>query len=426
MRTPPAVVAVTMGYGHLRAAAPLAEVLGVPLLRADLPPLANGAEQQRWARTRRTYEATTRLSQLRFFGSPLKLVVDAVTAIAPLHPARDLSAPTLGARALDRMLESGLGAGLIEHLRKSQAPLVTTFYSAAIAAARAGLHDVYCVVTDADVNRVWAPLEAAHTSIRYLAPSARAVRRLGAYGVPEANIALTGFPLPPKLLGGPALPALRANLARRLTRLDIRGAFTARARGAVEALLGPLSTEEKSPPRIVFAVGGAGAHADVAGPLLKSLRESLERDRLRLTLVAGIRTEVAQHFHAAIHAAGLEAQLGHTLEVLHENDFDTYYHRFNARLADADILWTKPSEMTFYAALGLPLILAPAVGVHERYNGRWAIENSAGLVQRDPRHAAEWITEWLDDGTLAAAAWSGFLRLPQRGTYEIARIVTNA
>jgi len=36
-----------------------------------------------------------------------------------------------------------------------------------------------------------------------------------------------------------------------------------------------------------------------------------------------------------------------------------------------------PSEMTFFAALGLPLILAPAVGVHERYNARWATEAGA-------------------------------------------------
>jgi UDP-N-acetylglucosamine:LPS N-acetylglucosamine transferase len=88
-------------------------------------------------------------------------------------------------------------------------------------------------------------------------------------------------------------------------------------------------------------------------------------------------------------------------------------------LAGADVLWTKPSELVFYAALGLPLVLSWPVGVHERYNRRWVEEHGAGLRQRDPGAVAEHVAEWLVDGTLAAAAWSGFTRLPNRGLYEI-------
>src|SRR4030095_9293640 len=95
------------------------------------------------------------------------------------------------------------------------------------------------------------------------------------------------------------------------------------------------------------------------------------------------------------------------------------YKSFNRLLAETDVLWTKPSEMTFYAALGLPLVLSPPVGVHERYNRRWAIENGAGLKQRHPDYAGYWIREWLAEGTLAAAAWFGFLRLPKFGLYHI-------
>jgi hypothetical protein len=59
------------------------------------------------------------------------------------------------------------------------------------------------------------------------------------------------------------------------------------------------------------------------------------------------------------------------------------------------------------------------VGAQERYNRRWAVESGAGIKQRDPRFAGEWIAEWLSSGTLAAAAWSGFLRLPKFGLYRI-------
>ncbi len=100
-------------------------------------------------------------------------------------------------------------------------------------------------------------------------------------------------------------------------------------------------------------------------------------------------------------------------------DLDGYFRACNTLLAETDILWTKPSEMTFYGALGLPLLLAPPVGAQERYNRRWAVENGAGLEQRDPRFTGEWIAEWLADGTLASAAWAGFRRLPKLGLYRI-------
>jgi hypothetical protein len=69
--------------------------------------------------------------------------------------------------------------------------------------------------------------------------------------------------------------------------------------------------------------------------------------------------------------------------------------------------------------LGLPLVFSAPVGAHENYNRRWAVEQGAGLHQRDPRSAAEWLTEWLSDGTLAAAAWAGFKALPKHGLYKI-------
>jgi len=79
--------------------------------------------------------------------------------------------------------------------------------------------------------------------------------------------------------------------------------------------------------------------------------------------------------------------------------------------------------MTFYGALGLPLLLAPPVGVHERYNRRWARESGAGFTHREPTYAAEWISDWLADGILAGAAWAGYMRLPKFGLYRILEVV---
>jgi len=111
------------------------------------------------------------------------------------------------------------------------------------------------------------------------------------------------------------------------------------------------------------------------------------------------------------------------VQILFTPDLWEYFRLFNQLLAETDVLFTKPSEMTFFAALGLPLVFSWPVGVHERYNRRWAIEGGAGLKQRDLRFTSDWIDEWLEDGTLAGAAWSGFMRLPKFGLYRILEIV---
>jgi hypothetical protein len=410
----PLVVAIEMGYGHLRAAAPLAERLGTEVLHCDRPPIADSVEQKLWGQSRTTYELWCRVSTLPWVGAPLRSALDSLTFIPPLHPYRDLSTPNRATRLVDRMGARGLGHTLARHLRESGRPLLSTFFTPAVLADRAGCENVFCVVTDSDINRVWAPLEANRTRISYFAPSDRVVRRLVAYGVPPERVQLTGFPLPHELLGGRELPLLRKHLGRRLGRLDPTGRF--RTRFAVElSQLGAPTDSDGKPPLITFAVGGAGAQAEWPRQFLPSLRRLILNEKLRLCLVAGVRSEVAREFRAAL----ASVNLGDAVEILHQPTLEDYFRAFHARLADTDVLWTKPSEMTFFAALGLPLIMAPPVGVHERYNRRWAAEAGAGLFQHDVRYAGEWLEAYLADGTLAGAAWAGFRRLPQQGLYDI-------
>jgi UDP-N-acetylglucosamine:LPS N-acetylglucosamine transferase len=411
----PLVVAIEMGYGHLRAAEPLATALGVDVLHADRPPLAGGDEQRLWSQARLGYELACRVSQIPYVGAPLRSAIEALTAIPHLHPFRDLSAPTAAARVVDKLAERGLGRGLVERLRSTGEPLLTTFFTPAVIADRAGVDRIFCVVTDSDINRVWAPVEATRSRIAYLAPSVRVKQRLRAYGVPDERIHLTGFPLPHALVGGPELPALRRNLAMRLARLDRHGVFHEQYRDELDSLGAVEPPGTRGAPRITFAVGGAGAQSELAERFLPSFRAPLEAGRLRLSLVAGVRPEVAESFRTVIRSAGLDGGV----EILFATDLSDYFRQFNALMADTDVLWTKPSELAFYAALGLPLLFAPPVGVHEQYNQRWVMEAGAGLVQRDPAHAAEWIEDWLNDGTLASAAWSGYRRLPKLGLYRI-------
>ncbi|HSD18769.1 MAG TPA: hypothetical protein VLC54_01935 [Anaeromyxobacter sp.] len=421
----PLVVAVEMGYGHMRAAMPLADALGTDVLEVDRAPLVAPGEDRLWSRVRRTYEGVSRLSQVPWVGAPLRRALDAVTDIPRLHPYRDLSAPTRGVHTLDRLVRRReLGRGLVAELRRTGAPLLTTFYSPAIVADAAGLERIFCVATDSDLNRIWAPAEPRRSRIHYLVPTRRAARRLRSYGVPEDRITFTGFPLPDVLVGGPSLATLEANLAARVVRLDPAGEFRRSAPEELAHFLGALPREQEGrPPLLTFAVGGAGAQAGMAAELLPGFRRALEAGSLRICLVAGVRADVDGRFREIVRRAGMEPLLGGALEILLAPTFREYYARFNALLARTDVLWTKPSELTFYGALGIPLVLAPPVGVHERYNRRWARESGAGLKQRDARFASEWLADWLADGVLAAAAWAGYMRLPKFGLYRILEAV---
>ena len=418
--TKPLLVAADMGYGHLRAAHSLADAIGTEVLRIDAAPLATSAEVRTWNRARSIYESASRFSQIPYFGRPVRSMLERATAIADPDPARDRSRPDRGTNTLDRLIEEGLGEGLVTLMRETGRPLLTTFYAPAVIADRHGLDGVFCVATDCALHRVWAPRDAARSRVRYFTPTERALVHLAAYGVPAAAMECTGFPLPPELVGGTESEVLKRNLVARIVRLDPQGTFRRRAGAEISSRLGGVPDgRSTAPPLITFAVGGAGAQVSLARAILDGVRDEVERGGLRVALVAGVRPEVAAKFEDWVARAGLTG----TVTVLFEPDYPAYYRSFNRLLAETDLLWTKPSELVFYAALGLPLVLSPPVGGQEHANRRWLLERGAALEQRDLRLAGFWIREWLSGGELAAAAWAGYLRLPSGGTERIRRAV---
>ncbi len=411
------IAALDMGYGHLRAAAAIATASGGSVVEADRAPVATADEARAWLRARRLYEGLSRAADAWYLPGAGRLL-DFVTGIPELTAGRDDSAPTYAVRQLDTLIRDGLGAGLASHLRAGADPLVATFYAPAIAAAAHGALRVHLVVTDSDVNRIWAPLDPSRSKIVYLAPTETAAARLRSYGVAPGLVSVTGFPLPPELTGD----GLRVAFASRLARLDPGGAFRTAHADEIRCRLGDVEFVAPGPPTIVFAVGGAGAQAEVARRLLSTLREPLARGELRLVLVAGTRRPVAERFEKWIAAA----RVGASVSVLCESGFPAYYRRFNETLASADVLWTKPSELTFYGALGLPLLLARPLGVHERRNRAWALGLGAAIDAEDSRRTAARFPSLLADGSFAAAAWAGFTRMPRTGAARIAETISGS
>lgn len=413
------VVGVDMGYGHQRAAYPFRDIAYEGIITANTGAMVDPAERRRWKALQSLYEGVSRVNKVPLIGPWLWRTYDRFQAISPHYPFRDLSKPTFGSMRLDRLMRQGFGRSVVNYTRnREDLPLLTTFFAIALAADYQGRKNVFCVVTDTDVNRIWAAREPAKSRIHYLAPTPLNRQRLMQYGVPAERIYLTGFPLPQENVA-----AAGDDLRRRLAVLDARSAFRHGYGRMIDAELGPPPATGAAPMSITYAVGGAGAQAEVARDILQSLSGALRDGRMRLNLVAGVRAEVEQYFRRIIGEFGLEAELGRSINLLLAPTKDEYFAKFNRLLHETDVLWTKPSELCFYPALGIPLIMSPPLGAHEERNLETVLRLGAGQQQQDPRAAVEWLTDWANNGLLALNAFQGYFHMPRLGTENIKRLL---
>lgn len=420
------VVAADMGLGHQRAAYPLKDLGGGKIITAGSPEYASKKETALWARMRHIYEGISRINHIPIIGGFLFGLMDRFQEINPYYPFRDLSSPSLEVKYLAYLIKKGLGETLFKKLAPTNLPIVTTYFAVAIAADARGYPQVYLLVTDTDIHRVWVPKNPAASRIIYLSPCGHVIKRLREYGIKDEQIILTGFPLPKENLGGPDLEILKQDLAQRLNYLDPNGRFRAIHQVEVEHYLRPenYNIQFNRTLTLTYAVGGAGAQKDIGVKILKSLSKKIKNGEIRLNLVAGLREDVNEYFRTAVKENGLEEALGWGVDIIHDSEREKYFHHFNMVLRTTDILWTKPSELSFYSALGLPIIIAPPLGSHEHCNKKWILEHQAGFPQDKPEYCSEWLFDLLNDGRLAQAAWDGFLNGRKCGTFQIEELLT--
>jgi hypothetical protein len=416
------IVSVDMGYGHQRAAYPFRDIAFRSIITANTDPCVSTKERALWAKVQAFYEGISRAQRIPIIGPWIWRAYDRLQAISPYYPFRDLSKPSLGSACLQSLIRRGFGASVVTCTREREdLPFLSTFYAVALAADYAGRPDVFCVVTDSDINRVWVANDPKKSRVNYLAPTALSRVRLLEYGVAEERIFVTGFPLPEENVA-----TVREDLVRRLEILDAKGTFRARYRVALGQPAPATISKGQRTDRslsITFAVGGAGAQATTARYILESLSRALKEGRMRLNLVAGVRQDVRDYFMEIIRACGLELELGKSVRVLFTPTKDEYFPTFNALLRETDVLWTKPSELCFYAGLGIPIVMSPPLGAHEERNQTALMRAGAGYPQEDPRAAVEWLSDWTQNGLLAIGAFNGYLHVPNRGTENIKRLL---
>lgn len=426
-RTHAWIIGVDMGYGHMRAAYPMESHAYKRIITANNDPLVPEKEKKTWIKYQSFYENISRLNEIPGVGSFIFGIYDKLQNISPFFPFRDLSKPSYSVIFMKNYIaKKQLCKNLIDNIKKTDLPVIATHFIPALACEYAGIKNpIYCVITDTDLNRVWVSDKPKESRIIYLAPCRHVVVRLRQYGVPEDKIVLTGFPLPKDNLGGEELRIAKYDIGNRLPNLDPKGKFREMYKEYIERAIGKKNIRKNSdhPLTITYLVGGAGAQKNVGVKIIKSLKAKIAKEELILNLVAGSNQKIYEFFKTEIAKAELTEYLGKNVFILYREKKNDYFAELPKVLRKTDIIWTKPSEMSFYTSLGLPVIMTTPLGSHEKFNKEWLEHVGSGIEQEAPEYVNDWLFYWIEEGRFAEACIDGFKRSPNNGIYNIEKEV---
>lgn len=415
------LVSANMGYGHQRAAYPLLQMGGGEIITVNDYDGIPEWEKDYWIKNLSTYEKISRFKKFPIVGGLVFSVMDYFQRIKPFYPERDLSKPTFQQLYFQKLIKKGLGKDLMDKLSENKLPMITTFFVAMYMAEGHNYNgDIYSVVCDADVSRAWAPINPKKSRVKFLVPNKRVKERLMMYGVKEENIYITGFPLPLENIGEKQ-SILKEDLANRIANLDIDGLYREKEKSLIKKITPEALNKKSGSITITFAVGGAGAQKEIGVQILKSFKKEIKNKQININLIAGIREEVKEYFDINI----LENNLSEldNVEVVYDKDKVEYFRLFNKVIRKTDILWTKPSELSFYSGLGLPIMMSETVGSQEDFNKKWLLSIGAGIESLDPNYADEWLPDMLSSGRIARAAMDGYLNTENQAVNKIEEII---
>jgi len=426
------IISVNMGYGHQRTAYSLRNLaFEKKIINTNDYEGIPEKDRKIWEMARKFYEFISRFKRTPLIGELIFNLFNLFQKILAFYPKRNLSQPNLTLKAIYAIFKKGWGKDLIEKLKiqnskfKINFPIISTFFIPAFMAEYFKYPgEIFCLVCDADIARTWAPLTPQKSKIRYFAPTERVVERLKSYGVKSENIFLTGYPLPLENIGTEKMEILKEDLKYRLLNLDPKRKYFEKYKTLIKAELGELSEKYDHPLTILFSVGGAGAQKEIGAKIIKSLRFLLFRqEKVKIILSVGIKEKVKNYFLNQIIRLKLKNCLGKNIEIIFEKDIETYFQKFNLALRKTDVLWTKPSELSFYSALGIPIIIAPPVGSQEEFNKRWLLKSGFGITQENPDYTSQWLFDWLNKGYLAEMAMEAFIEAEKLGTLNVQKII---
>ncbi len=414
------IVAADMGYGHQRTAHALRNLaFGGRVVNANNYEGMPQKDKDFWHLTKSSYEFISRFRKIPIVGIALFLFLDSFQKILGYYPKRDLSRSNLTGRLIFSSIKKGWGHDLVKKLGRDDLPLITTFFTVAFMAEHFGYpNDIYLVICDADISRVWVSLHPKKSRIKYLVPNSWVKDRLKLYGVKPYHIMLTGYPLPKENIGSD-MEIVKRDLGYRILNLDPNKKYQKLYQPLIKKYLGELPSLPNHPLTILFSIGGAGAQKELAVEIIKSLKVKIHERKLKFIVSVGSREKLKTYFEEHAKELGLEGKL----EILYGKNIKEYFEKFNEALRTVDLLMTKPSELSFYAALGIPIIIQPPIGSQEDFNKRWLMHVGAAVLQENPKYTDQWLFDMLEIGDFAEVAMQGFIEIEKMGAYNIERLI---
>lgn len=415
------LVVADMGYGHQRPAHSLRYLAGNSIYNLNDYIGIEEWEKRYWEKSLKTYEKISRLKKVPVLGSVIFKVMDEFQKIRPFYPLRNLSRPTIQQYYFQLSIKKGLGLNLINSINDAHKPFVTTFFVAAyLAEYHNYLGDIYCIICDTDASRAWAPLKTRSSRVKLFLPNEKTRERFIMYGINPENLFVTGFPLPQECIGTNDEIA-KKNLCRRISNLDINNLYQNEYKSLIKSVVGSTCSKNNTVLTISFAVGGAGAQKEIAITILNSLSYKIKKGLIKFNLIAGSRRDVFNYFVAELSKLGLENSSN--VSIIFAEEKNDYFDKFNNTINKTDILITKPSELSFYCALGLPILILDPVGSQEDFNRKWLISVGAGVDALEEQYTNQWLEDLLESGRLARAAVDGYINASREGVVNIEKIL---
>ncbi len=390
------ITTALMGFGHLRAAHNISSLSGAPVIRVDRDPYVKRVDKLVWSAAQHVHTYASRDAESRnrivynWFESAMRI------------PGDHQSPSMTGSRFIFLLEKLGMGKAFLRAFDGRSPALLHTFYLEAMLSVYRGYPGRnYLLLCDTDFHRVWAPVDPVNRKIEYMVPMTKSADRLVSYGVPANRIHVTGFPLPPACTGTRNLMTLQSNFEIRRRRL---------------------SRNSTVPLTVMFPFSGAGAYSNVLADLVKTLLDRIRVGRIRLIVSCGDNEAAYGNAENLFVNYGLDEC--EYAEIMYDRNLFDSFDRFNEALKSVDLMITKPGEIIFYAALGIPMVFLPPIGAHEAANRDYLLGNKCAVEMGAVSDFARWLEESRRSERLLTLAEMGYRNLPKTGTFEVDEIVS--
>ena len=200
---------------------------------------------------------------------------------------------------------------------------------------------------------------------------------------------------------------------------------------------------EKKPMRFLLTIGGAGAQKEIFRAIIKKLMPGLKKKKVVLYVnvgdyrnvwdeleaeVPGLTEVSTKHFNdwedtKGFAKAALTGEVEGVHAFCHENIFEAVYAT-NLLMRSADVLVTKPSELSFYP---VPKLFIKRVGGHERWGAIHSAEIGDGTLEcEDIPHTLQMIKLFIKEDTLFNDMCDRIIENKRmgiyNGAYEVVRL----